>query len=203
VSFSHETVSVTVTVRMVRQVPLVPVFEFGAGANAGNTDYTLSQTMVWLIGEGDVLRTVESIELAPIHLDQVATIDSVRREIPTPALTEIYDGAGYVDVGIQIQGVAEYTMTIPRDRILFIGVPENTTAEVAFDEITIVIRGPEGILEELDVSDISIRINLADYASMTGPIRIEGFEVIVGDWPPETVGAMDPGQGIIVNIQRA
>ena len=202
VVFSQDTVSVTVTVRMVRNVPLVPVFIPGAGAGEDNLNYRLSQETVWLMGEGDVLRDLDYLELPQVRLDQVPTVYSLRLDIPTPALTEIYDGSEYVDLDIQIQGVSERTMTIPAGRVLFTNVPEGMTPAVAIDTLTLVIRGQEESLEEFDESDVSVLVNLADYADRTGRLIVEEFSVLVGDWAPEVIGAMDlPGEGIIVNIQ--
>ncbi|MCL2563302.1 MAG: hypothetical protein FWE08_04630 [Oscillospiraceae bacterium] len=203
VFFSHETVSVTVPVRMMRSVPLRPVFEFGAGANEDNVEYSLNREQVWLIGEGDMLRNLEYLELPAISLNRVAVVDVVRLDIPTPPLTELYDGPDWVDVNIQIQDVSERTMSIPRARIGFIGTPDGVIPSVAIDTITLVIRGPAEILEELDENDISVIVNLSDYEGQIGRFGVEEFTVLVDDWPSEVVGAMIlQGQGIIVNIQR-
>ena len=208
VLFSQEaladvTVSVTVAVRMVRNVPLRPVFEFGAGANEYNLNYSLNVETAWLIGDVDVLRGVEHLELAQIRLDRVGIIDSVRREIPRPALTEIFSGPEYVDVGIHIQGVDEHVMTIPSEQVVFTGVPDGIRPEMALDSIELIIRGPEEILAELDESAISILVNLSDYVGQTGRVNVDVFAVRIGDWDPEVVGARDqPWQGVIVNLQR-
>lgn len=200
--FSQDSVSVTVPVHMVRNVPLVPIFIPGAGASEDNLSYRQSQETVWLMGEGDVLRDLAYLELPQVRLDQVPTIYSVRLDIPTPALTEIYDGPGYVDIELQVQEVSERTMNVPAGRVVFTNVPENMTPSVVIDMLALVIRGPEEMLAELDESDISVLVSLADYEGRTGRLIVEEFSVLVGEWPPETIGAMDlPGQGIIVNVQ--
>jgi|GEM_PF-1881829 len=197
------TVSVTVAVRMVKNVPLRPVFEYAAGANEENLRYRLSQERIWLMGDGEVLRNIEYLELARIRLDQIDVLDAVRLDIPLPALTEIYDGATYVELEIQILDVEEDTFDIPASRIFFTGLVEGLVAELVIDTLSLVIRGPSEILEQLDVSDISVLVNLTEYEGRLGRLIVESFSVMVGDWEPEVIGAMDlPGQGIIVNIQR-
>ncbi|MCL2568935.1 MAG: hypothetical protein FWE12_05835 [Oscillospiraceae bacterium] len=205
VIFSRDTVTVTVAVSMVRSVPILPVFEFGAGANEENMRYTLSQEAVWLIGDADVLRNLEYLSLGLIRLDRrESMIDSVRRSIPVPALTEVFTGPAYVDVGIEIIGVSERTMHIPRERATIANPPAGTDPRVAIDTITLLIRGPEAILAELDESDISILINLAGYDGRLGWFNVEDVTVRVSDWPPEIVGAViRAGQGVAVDIQRA
>jgi len=195
-------VNVTVPIRMLREVPLQPVFLYGAGANEDNLRYELSQETVFLIGEVDVLRGVDYLELGQIRMDRVGLRDSVRRDIPVPPLTEVVDGVTQVDVQLHIQDVEERTMTVSSNRVRFIGVPEGVDATAAFGSITLVIRGPEEIVEELDESSIAILINLTDYVGRTGHFNVETFTVLVEDWPPEVVGAVDPGRSIIVNIQR-
>ena len=208
VRFSGETlydarVSVTVAVSMVREVELRPVFAYGAGANEYNLRYQLSQDTVLLRGEGDALRERDYLLLAKIHLDQIPdTLYSVRLDIPLLPLTVIHDGDDFVDIEIQIRDVEERQMRVPSDRVAFIGTPEGMAASAEVDTITIYIRGPEEILEELDVNDITIVVNLIDYEGRTGRLMVETFSVRVNDWPSETVGAMVlPGVGIIVNLQ--
>ncbi|MCL2589197.1 MAG: hypothetical protein FWD84_07300, partial [Oscillospiraceae bacterium] len=200
---AYASVSATVVVRMVRMVQLRPVFEPGAGASEENISYRLSQETVRLIGDSEVLRGLPYLELAQIRLDRVGLVDSIRLDIPIPGLTEILDGPEHVDVEIQILDVVEREMTIPRSRILIAGEPEGMNAVVELDTITLIIRGPADTLEELDESDISVLVNLADYVGQTGRFLVEDFMVLVDDWPTYVVGARNrQGQGIVVNLQR-
>ncbi|MCL2842631.1 MAG: hypothetical protein FWE28_04075 [Oscillospiraceae bacterium] len=200
----HEvTVSVTVSVSMVKEVPIRPIFEYGAGANEENLSYQLSQETVLLIGDGEVLREVEYLPLSQIRLDQVGIHDIVQRDIPNPPLTEIYDGVESVEIDIQIRDVTEETFHIPAGQIFFAGQAEDVAAEVVTETLPLVIRGPAEILEELDESDISVLVNLTEYIGSIGRLIVETFTVQVGDWEPEIVGAMAlPGQGIIVDLRR-
>jgi len=203
VIFSRDTVNVTVTVHMVRDIPLRPTFAYGAGANEDNVRYRLNQDTVQLIGDGDVLRNMEYLELAKIRLDQVEVHGVVHRTISAPILTEIMEGQlEHVDVEIEIQDVVERPMTVAASRILFINRPEGVSAESVFATVTFYIRGPEDILSELDESDISVVVDLTSYEGRLGQLMVESFVVHVGDWPSEIVGARDQGQRIAVNLQR-
>lgn len=201
---SEVTVNVTMPVSMVKEVTLQPVFEYGAGANAKNLQYTLSQETVSLIGDGEVLRGIgEYLPLAVIRLDQVGIHDMVWRDIPSPALTEIHDGEETIGIEIQIREVTEETFHVPAERIFFTGQTEDVIAEVVTETLPLVIRGPAEILEELDESDISVLVNLTEYIGSTGRLIVETFTVQVGDWEPEIVGAVAlSGQGITVDLRR-
>ena len=206
VTFSHEaaedvTVHVTVLVGMAKRVPIVPHFEYGAGANAGNVHYRLSREYVWLIGDVDVLREVPQIDLSEIRLDRVELEDVLRRNIPLPPLAEIHGGPDYVDVYLEIRNISQREMVISSERVFFAGLAEEAEATVAIGSLNILIRGPEEELEELEEGDISVLVNLADYGGRFGRIPVRNIMIQIGDRDPEIVGAMDLFE-IIVNIQR-
>jgi len=193
-----------VAVLMAKEVPILPDFVFGAGANAGNMEHSLSQDTVWLVGEEEVLRDVDRITLERIHLDQIGVVSSVRRPINTPHSTDIFQGGiDYVDIDIQIRGLTEMELLVSYENVHFSNLPEGIEAEVVIDTIRITLRGPEAILEELEENSVTILINLADFEGRTGALVIENFTVQVRDYDPEIVGAMDlPDRGIAVNLRR-
>ena len=209
VTFSQEpieqvTIHVTVPVSMAKQVPIRPIFEYGAGAHAGNVHYRLSQEEVWFIGEVDVLRSVEYVELAPIRLDRVEHIDVtnvIERHIPLPPLTEIHEGPDYVEIDLEIRNISQREMLVSSERVSFIAVAEETLPEVAAGRLSIVVRGPESHLATLDESEITILVNLADYGNRFGWVTVGNITIQVRDWDPEIVGAMDLA-GVAVNLQR-
>jgi len=202
--FAEATINATVIVRMVKNVPIHVAFEYGAGANEENVRYHLSQESVWLIGESEVLRNLEWDLLGRIYLARLDMLEVVHREIATPPMTAIFEGAEYVDVEIEMFGLEERTITIPSTRIVFTGLINGMLAEASIDTITLVIRGPAELLETLDESNITVQVDLSDYADRTGRHVVEAFTVRVGEWPPEIIGARDlPGHGIIVNLQRS
>jgi len=202
--FAEATVSVTAVVHTVKNVPLRVTFEAGAGANEENVRYRLlGQESVWLIGPGDALRNVPDVALGRIYLARVNMSEVIRREITPPPLTALRDGQDFIDIQIDITGLEERSITVPSDGVQFIGLEEDMIAEVAIDTLTIIVRGPADLLEDLDEMSISILVDLSDYPGRTGNILVEAFTVNIGDWPPEIIGARDlPGRGIIVNIQR-
>jgi len=202
--FYQAAVNVTVAVLMAKEVPIQADFVFGAGANADNLEYHLTQNTVWLVGESDILQEEEYVRLERIHLDQVGTVSTVRRPILTPPSTEIFQGGiDFVDIDIQIRGLTEMELLVPHENVRFSNLPEGIDAEVVIDTIRITLRGPEEILEELEENSITILINLADFAGRTGALVIENFTVQVRDYDPEIVGAMDlPDRGIAVNLRR-
>ncbi|MCL2827847.1 MAG: CdaR family protein [Oscillospiraceae bacterium] len=202
--FDQATVNVTVTVLIAKELPILPVFEFGAGANADNLEYRLTPDAVWLVGEKEMLQDEAYVRLERIHLDQVGTVSTVRRPILTPHSTEIFQGGiDFVDIDIQIRGLTEMELLVPYENVRFSNLPEGIDAEVVTDTIRITLRGPEEILEELEENSITILINLVDFEGRAGPLVIENFTVQVRDYDPEIVGAMDlPDRGIAVNLRR-
>jgi len=204
--FAEARVSVTVIVRTVKNIPLDVQFEYGAGANADNVHYHLDRDSVWLIGEADVLQTVAAmgrLSLGRIYLARVGMIDVVRLQITPPPLTALYGTNEYVDVEIEISGLEERSVTIPSSQIHFTGRAEGMIAEAAIDTLSIIIRGPADMLEDLDESIISILVDLSDYAGRTGNLLVETFTVRVGAWEPEIIGARDLlGEGIIVSLRE-
>ena len=200
VEFSQDTVHATVVVQMVKDVPLMPVFEYGGGVAEQNLRYTLSRDTVQLIGDPEVLRSVEEVVLPTVRLDQVGMRERVLRNIPTPPLVSIHDGGNDVEIDIQLINLEERRMSIPANQIVLIGYAEDMIAEVVFEQFEVTIRGAASVLEQLDESDISILVNLAEYTG-TGHFNVEDFIVEVGNFDPEVVGALDPGR-IIISIQQ-
>ena len=200
ISFSQDTVHATIVVQMVKNVPLVPVFIYGAGVNEDNLVFDLSRETVQLIGDPDVLGGISEIALPALRLDQVRMRERIQRNIPTPPSISINDGSSYVEIDIRLVDLEERVMQIPASRVILMGYADDFIAEVVFEQIELTIRGPAEILEELDESDVSILVNLSDYTG-TGHFNVEDFTIEIGDFPVDTVGAMDPGR-IIISIQR-
>lgn len=204
VEFSQDTVNVTVPVRMVREVPLQLNFEYGGGANEDNVLYQISRETVALIGDADVLRSLETIVLTRIRLDRVDMNETIPLYIPIPPMTELFDTGAIFEVGIQILNLEERIITVARDRVQFMGLAEDMRAVMETETFTITMRGPANILDELEDEDITIWVNLADYGSRTGRVRVESFTVQVEGHPPEIVGALDlPGQVITIHLSAA
>ena len=172
-TFSDETVEVTLPILAVKEVSLTVELIAGGGATKENVKWKLEPATVTLTGDAEALSGVNSIPVARIDL---ATVDepiteTYRFDIPND--TEIASGSRETTLTLEIGGLSRRSFSIDQSNIACINVSEGFTATVMNTRLdNVVIRGPEDVVKGLNELNIRAVADLSNYGTATGIVSV-------------------------------
>ena len=198
-TFSDETVTVTLPIRAVKEVSLTVELVAGGGATESNVKWKLEPSSVILTGDADVLSGVNSITVARIDLAEVedALTESYRIEIPNN--TEVTSGTRETTLTLELTGLYSQSFTIEKNNISCINVSEGYVADVMDRLSGVVIRGPEEIVTNLSSLNVRAVADLKNYGTATGIVTVPVQIVISGTTEAGAVGEYM----VYINISEA
>ena len=196
-TFSHETIHVTVPVRMTKQVWLDAEFIYGAGTTSSNVNFTIDPAYIILAGEPDILREINSISIGPINLWQIEVFSNTA-ELPIliPNGVENQTGISQARVYYEISGLEIEVFPVSNIQLVNIPDPDVYDVRVVTLSIDVRVRGSRSELNRLKLyieeGLLSIRI-VADVSETgTGQTRLPASrsEVIIDGFDRELIGAV-------------
>lgn len=182
-SFSTDTVTATLPVLEVKQVPLgVDVIE-GAGATAANTKIRIEPDSVTLAGDSSILGGLNKIVLGTIDLTDFST--TFTDTYPIQIDNELRNVTGVTEAAVTVEIVGLETRSFNVTNLSYQNLAEGLEAEVLSESIDVLIRGTPEQLDSLKSEQIRAVVDLTDYKDSTGTfmvparIRIDG-DVVAG-----------------------
>ena len=158
---STETVSVTMPVVVVKDVPLRVSLIEGGGAKEENAQVTIEPRSIMLSGEEADLAGLESITIGEIDLSQVLSASEVSFSIPLPPDVKNVSGVTEAKVDLAITGLETRAMQVTD--IGLINIPSGMKASLVTKSLQVVLRGTEEALSQ--VSPYHLRA-IADLSEM-------------------------------------
>ncbi len=179
-----EEVSVTLSVLSVKQVPLDINIKNGGGATREeNVSLQIEPYNIVLGGDAAAIDSVSKIVLGTIDLSGVASEYSNVYTIVPPDSTENLSGVTEANVTVSIIGLATQNFNIDHENITCINVPEGYGAEIINQALSVTIRAPKEVLEQMSASNLravadltgASETNVSGYISPSVRIYIDGF----------------------------
>lgn len=189
-------IQATLPVKGIKEVPLTLNFIEAPGSTMTQVDYSIDPPTVSLVGEKDVLETIDSLLLDTVYLQDLNESQSLRYTVPLPDGCYLMDDSQQVaTVTIVMRGIEERTVTA--GKFTMEKVPEGLTAVPVTEELDILVRGLAEEVDALTAEDLNI---IADLSTITGTgdftipvtIRVSGYD---------NVGIKGSYQ-IIVNVSK-
>ena len=168
VSFSHETIRVTIPVRMQKEVVLLVNLVEGAGATEANTSVRIVPETITVAGDPEALQYFNTITLRTIDLTSFSQFYSFT--VPIPIDNELINITGETEasVTVEILGLELHHFSVTSLHVT--NVPPGYVAEIRTHSIDIGIRGRAGDLARIEA--INIRV-VADLSGLTaGTTRV-------------------------------
>ena len=177
-----EEVNVTLSVLSTKQVPLdVTIINGGGATREQNVDIDIEPDTVMIAGDAETMDTVTKIILGTIDLSDFAENYEMTYTIVLPNDAINMTGAKEATVRVSVKGLDTKVFTIPQDNISCINIPEGYTANVITESLAITVRGPEEILEQIQVNNLWAVADLSTLGTASGvvnpevKIRIDGY----------------------------
>ncbi len=188
ITMSTDQVQVTMVVNVTKEVALSVDILDGGGASVENAVVDIEPSSILLSGDAQQLEGINRIVLSTIDL---SLVDDTFEETYTIILDNgITNESGVTEatVTVTIRGLEKTEMTI--DNISIIGQTEGTTATLMTQSITVTLRGPAAILEQVRPEDVRAEADMTNFNNRSGqvsvPVRIyvDGFESVgaVGEY---------------------
>ena len=179
-----EEVVVTLSVLSTRQVPLdITVIDGGGATRADNTDITIVPSSIVLAGDAATIDDTTKLLLGIVDLSTFATDYTATYTIVPPNNTENLTGTNEATVTVSIRGLTTRYMTIPKDSISCINVPDGYNAEIITESLNnVVLRAPESVIDGINTNNLRAVADLSGINAATGnvfnpivKIYIDGF----------------------------
>ncbi len=177
--FDVPTVTVTIPISMMKEVPLYVQCVYGAGATEENTVISIEPNKIMISGDTEIVSGINRIDLATIDLTDFSLTHQDTYLIPMPNGVENVTGVAQADVKIEITGVDTKVFTVTN--ISTRNLPSGyTLEEITTQSLEVRIRAPQDVLDQLQPSNLSAVADLSDITQsgdMFVPVRIvvDGF----------------------------
>lgn len=177
--FDVPTVTVTIPISMMKEVPLYVQCVYGAGATEENTVISIEPNKIMISGDTEIVSGINRIDLATIDLTDFSLTHQDTYLIPLPNGVENVTGVAQADVKIEITGVDTKVFTVTN--ISTRNLPSGyTLEEITTRSLEVRIRAPQDVLDQLQPSNLSAVADLSDITQsgdMFVPVRIvvDGF----------------------------
>ncbi|GAB4156591.1 MAG: hypothetical protein Kow00107_06130 [Planctomycetota bacterium] len=158
-----QSIQTVVEERVTFSVPVIPVFSGSLPPGYIEGSHQFTPKMVSLTGPASLLKQIESLETLPIDLTgkNASFVAFVKAKLAVGnPFVEIEDTTIQVNVEIAELHVQK-TFLVPVRVIVPPGFPFLVSV-IAPETVSITVRGPEGLLEKLEPSQISVIVDVAN-----------------------------------------
>lgn len=166
-SSSPEVIQATLPILSVKEVPLIVAIEEGAGATEGNARRTYDPATIRLAGDSAVLAEINQIQLDVVDLCKFEKNYTATYAIPIPNGVRNLSGVSKATVTIDLVGleVKEFQVS----NFQWTGFDEEKYEVVVESEsVPVLLRGPNGLILNLNEEDIVATADLTELANQPG-----------------------------------
>ncbi len=167
-----DTVQATLPVFVTKELQLRMNFISAPGAREGNLSYEIRPGTITVSGDASVLKDVDSITLDTFRLEDLVNsgISSYSYPITVPEGCQNLSGVTRATLQISFKDLTFADVTT--DRFRYENLPEGKSVEVLTEEINIRIYGTAANVAAIDGSDLTVVVDLSDYASALGTYTV-------------------------------
>lgn len=152
-----QTITVTIPIKRVKEIPLVLNLVPGGGASIENTAVTIQPATIQISGSEAALEGLEMLELGTIDL---GTITTDMEKTYTIVLPEgITNESGLQEATVTIGFPQLETKTFLITNVQTVNPPAGLTVTVKTQIVAVTIRGPKRELDKLTEADISVTVD--------------------------------------------
>ena len=163
INMSEETAYLTLPVGVMKEVPLTVSFIPGGGATGdGDVEVSIQPSTINVIGTEEAVAGLTEISLGSIDLSTVLDTSVITMPIRLSSALDNASGITEAQVTVTIKGLS--TRSLDVSNIEIANVPDEYTVEKVTQTRTIVIRGSESALEQVDPNQVWI---VADMSKIT------------------------------------
>lgn len=152
-------VALNLKIQRVQEVQLLLNITYGGGATAKNTQIVMSDQVIKVTGPERVLEslgttlTVGSINLADLAEDTLLTF-------PISLLEGVENLSGINEITVSVSFPELATKTLNINKVFVNGLPANMQYELGTKMVSVVVRGPQELVEIIQSEHVYLLVNL-------------------------------------------
>lgn len=178
-------VRLEMTIQRFKKLPVTYELVEGGGATAEHTRITIDTPEIPVSGSSAILEELTEINLGVINLAQITEDTVLPFTIDLPEGVTNLTGVDEVNVEIKFTGLATRELTVEDIRV--VGVPAGWEYELATKRLTITVRGPRAVINQMTAEDLLVK---ADFSGKEIGSHIVNASITVKDPSHEGVGAL-------------
>ena len=187
-TLSSETVTVSVSVLMVKEVPLVVNFIEGASATDANIKYSIDPDVITISGDPAILEDYNQITLGTIDLKSFTFNTTETYPITLPNDVRNLTGSTTATVTVEVLNMSSRRLTA--SNIQYRNNTPGFNVDIVTQSMDVTIRGSEADIEQVTSDNIRIVADLSELGNTTGAftvpatVYVDGFDSVdaVGEY---------------------
>ena len=169
-TYSSDTVMVTLPIVMVKEVTLVANLIAAPGASEENTIVKFEPEKIQISGAAEILADLNQIVVGTIDLSKFASTATLKFPIIIPNDTENITGATEVVVNVEIVGLE--TKQLSSSNIQTANVTAGYSATIITQSLDVTVRAAPSVIDEIEMSHIRIVADLSELGNTTGTFSV-------------------------------
>ena len=174
VTMDTESAYVVLPIVTVKEINLTVNLLDGGGATSSDADYEITPKTIIVAGPSEAMEGLNEISLGSVDLAKVIGSKVISMPISLSPLLENVSGISSATVTVEVNDLA--TRSLEVDNISLINVPSGYRVSVVTQERSIVIRGHNDQIREVDASQIRIVADLGGDITTVGtypvPVKV-------------------------------
>lgn len=168
ITLSSETVTLSMQVNMLKNIPLTVNFVYGAGTIADNNtvSYKIEPASVELSGDTAVLQELESIVTTTVDLNQFESTTELTVPIMIPNDCENLTGTAEATITVEISNLETAKLSVKN--ISITNDDTSLSTEVITQSLDVTLRGTAEDLAKVTADNVRIVADLTDVKSTIG-----------------------------------
>ncbi len=181
-----DTVSVTLPVLTVKEVPITVEYTPGGGVAKEDVVQTLSVDSVTLAGDAALLDGLNQLSVGPIDLASFVSSATLELPIPIPNDVTNLTGKSTVTVKVEIRGFEARKMSATN--IVLRNVSEGYVAKPITQSLDVTVRAPAEVINLISSTNLQIVADLSDIGNATGTYTVNATVSVLGYGDAGVVG---------------
>lgn len=178
-----EQIRVKVPVFLTKRIPLVLTVNAGGGASEDTSEIVIDPAYIDVSGSELALKELEELNIGTLNLGEIPVDTEKTFEIKLPEGVTNLSNINMAVVKISFPELAtrEFTVTEIRTKNVSTGM----VADLLTKQLTVSVRGPRALVEQMEDSDVIVQIDLtgvegsvAAEAKITFPAEFEGVGAV-------------------------
>lgn len=163
-------IHLTLPVEYLKEIRLLVELVDGGGATAQeNARCELETDTIWISGSREALSKIDDLTIATVNLADVDLSTGYTEEVPIKLPENLTNQSGLKEVRVKVtlKGIQAKTLTLSRDQITILNMPEGMAANIVTQRLDVTFRGPTDQIRQLTLAQIKATVDLTNYASGT------------------------------------
>ena len=177
-------INVTLSVLSTRSVPLdVTIINGGGATREENVDIDIKPASILLAGDAEAIDSTSKLILGTIDLSTFSSTYSATYTIVPPNNTENLTGATEATVTLTIVGLSMRSFDVNMDNVTVNNIPDGYDAEIVTQSLSVNIRAPESVLDQIQTRNIRAVADLADITNPTSNVYNPALRILIDGFP--------------------